>query len=158
MKLKSLLFVLLLALVPAVFTACNDDDEPADATEISGTYTGTLEATVMTTLCNFDGDYSVVITSGSDSSASVKLPECSFVVPGTEMPLTIPSLTVSNGKVAKEGKEYTISCDATEIEVNGVKYPVSLSGKISGSQATLTYSLQPGRMPMPINFSFKGKK
>lgn len=158
MKLKSLLYVLLLALMPAVFTSCGDDDEPADVTDIAGTYTGDLEATVMTTLCNFDGEYSVEITKYYGANPSITLPECSFTVPGTEMPLTIPSLKVSDITVSQEKSGCSISSGEKEIEVNGVKYPVSLNGTVKGKEVNLTYSVQPGRMPMPINFTFKGKK
>lgn len=158
MKLKTLLYVLLLALMPAVFTACGDDDEPAYATDIYGTYSGSLEATVMNTLCNFDGNYTVEITMYYGINPAVTLPECSFAMPGTDTPLTIPSLTVRDINLSKEKSGYSISSGERKIEVDGKEYPVSLSGTVIGKEVNLTYSVQPGRMPMPVNFNFKGKK
>lgn len=163
MKIKSLLYVLLLALVPAVFTACNDDkDEPDDQpiwdmTQYTG-YFGALEASVNGTHCDFDGDYEVIIhkENSEATKVSVTLPQCSFTIPGTQMNQTIPSLKVENVTREKGKDGIKLSKSETAITLEGVQYTVVLEGTMTATGVTLNYSLQPGKMPMVINFSYKG--
>lgn len=162
MKLKSLLYILILALTGAMLTACGNDDEPDNngSGNLEGNYTGVLEASVMGTHCDFDGNYTVEINNVAEgygvSSASVTLPECSFTIPGTESRQTIPSVKVDNVSVSWSDGSYKLASGNVTVEQNGVQYAVLLEGNVKGKDASLNYTMQPGKMPMVINFTFKG--
>lgn len=162
MKIKHLLYVLMLALTGFSLTACGDDDEPDNDTagQLKGNYTGILEASVMGTHCDFDGTYTVAIddvkAGNNAKTASVTLPECSFTIPGTDSHQTIPSVKIDNVSVFMSNGSYKLASGNVTVEQNGVQYSVMLEGTVKDNTASLNYSMQPGRMPMVINFTFNG--
>lgn len=163
MKMKSIYkllasFALICALMPALVSCSDDDDEVLAVTNIIGSYSGTLGANVMGTDCEMPGEYQVVIQKEPKEKDEVQviIPQCSFVVPGTDAPQTIPSLTIPEVDVKTSGNGYAISENDYSVTVDGVVYTGSISGRISGKTAEIRYSIKPGRMPMDINFTFNG--
>lgn len=159
-KFKILLGLMLLCLL-AVALACGDkNNEPVDAAMVTGSYSGTLEGNVTGIYCDLPGEYTVVIADDKASAGkvTVTLPECSFVMPGTERMMTIPALTVDGVDVKENGNVYSVSKERYSIEVATTKYSGNISGKIPGKDMELSYVIQPGVMPMEIHFTFKGHK
>lgn len=145
-----------------VFVSCDKDDDkddpkPGDINKITGTYSGPLGWKVMTTEDSFPGNYDITISPDRDKDdVTVVLPECSIIIPNTTRQHTIPSLTVNDVDVSVSGDVYTISEDDFKVKVGETEYTGSISGTISGRNAQLLYTLIPGTMPMPINFTFNG--
>ncbi len=157
----------LLCLIMPAFVSCDnddDDDDPAMVDAIKGTYSGTLGYSVMGyEPGNIDGTYEVKIMKDATDAddVTVVLPECSFNPPigqgGQPGPaFTIPSLTIDDVDVSQNGNVYTISEDDLSVEVGGTIYTGNITGKITGKDAKIEYTLRPGRMPMDINFTFTG--
>lgn len=150
----------------AMVVSCDDDDNDGDrdggASGIAGVYTGTLAGKVMTTDVSFDDVYDVRIIDEKDrdnDEVTVVLPECSFSNAAMPSMMTIPAVTVTDVGV-EPSKSDSSTClleeDNFEVAVGGVVYKGSVSGRINGTKAVLNYTLTPGSMPMPINFTFTG--
>lgn len=147
-------------LASTAITACGNDDKPeiSDAAHVAGTYAGTANVNVMGTDCG-DMTFDVVIAEEEDGTATVTLPQCSFTPPiqgATE--LTITAVPVHGVKVTESGNAYTVSIDAYTETINNVTYTGKIEGKIIGKNADIQYVIRPGRMPMDINFDFKGMR
>ncbi len=163
-RFASLLLILSVMISGAVFmTGCDNDDDDKNkdnegaAAAVAGTYHGTLAAKVMTVDCSFDGEYDLVIRSEKESDdATVVLPACTFTMPGNPNPQTIHELTVSGVDVEKATGAYLLEDDDFNLTVEGVAYSGRLEGTVKGSDVTLNYTVTPGKMPMPINFTFTG--
>lgn len=151
-----------LFLIMPAFVSCgnDDDDEPAAVESISGSYTGTLGYSVMGYPAdNLTGDYTLVIAKDAKEKdeVTVTLPQCSFTYPGSQAgAYTIPALTVTGVDVKVKGNVYTIEKDNFKVSLDGVDYTGSMIGTVAGKDAKVEYTLQPGRMPMDINFTFQG--
>lgn len=148
-------------LTPA-FVSCDkdDDDDPAVAAAILGTYSGSLGYTVMGyEPGEIEGVYDLKIQKDPTDAddVTVVIPQCSFTPPiPNASAFTIPSLTVSDVDVTAKGDVYTITEDDFSIEVGGTTYTGKLNGTITGKKANVEYTVRPGRMPMDINFTFTG--
>ena len=155
----------LLLILPA-FVSCDkddDNDEPDESkgtgvSNILGTYKGIFNnVNVMGTVCDVAGEYDVIIKEKPNTSDEVivVLPECSYSV-GAMGAKTIPSITIDDVDVKVNNSEYSISEDDYEVTQNGVKYSGNISGTVKGNQITVYYTIMPGGMKMPINFTFTG--
>lgn len=161
-KMMSVLAALLM-LLPA-FVSCDKDDDPKDQTadveKITGTYTGSLAYSVLGFEPGMiEGDYDLkVMKDASDKDdVVVVLPECSFTPPIPQASsFTIPAITVDGVDVIEKGNVYTISEDDFQITINGVEYTGNLTGTMAGNDIQVEYMVRPGKMPMDINFTFKG--
>ncbi len=159
------LMALLCFIMPA-FVSCDSDDDkpdgekPASVEAILGTYSGSLGYSVMNfEPGNIEGTYELKIVKDAEDAdeVTVVLPECSFTPPIPQSSsFTIPSLTVNDVDVTVDGNVYSIYRDDLSIEFEGTAYTGKVSGKITGSDAKIEFTLRPGRMPMDINFTFKG--
>ncbi len=154
------LMAILCIIMPSFVSCDKDDDEPAIAKDILGSYSGSLGYSVL----NFDpgtieGTYEVkILKDATDADeVSVVLPECSFTPPIPQASsFTIPSITVDDVDVKVNGNVYTIIEDDFSIVLDGTTYTGNISGTITGKNAQIKYMLRPGRMPMDINFTFEG--
>ncbi len=159
------LMAMLCFIMPAFVSCDNDDDEPKGDTPesvdaILGTYSGSLDYSVMGfEPGNIEGTYEVKIIKDADDAdeVTVVLPECSFTPPiPNSSSFTIPALTVDDVDVVVNDNVYKITEDDLKVNLNGISYTGKISGKISGKDAKITFTLRPGSMPMDINFTFTG--
>lgn len=163
MNLKSIIPALLAILILPALNSCDKDDDneiPGNGKQVSGTYRGSLAWNVMGQTGTFEGSYEVKILADDQAANNVNvvLPECKFVVPGTTREVTIPSVVAKDAKVSESGNVYTIACDEFQLTVGNSTYSgEKLEGKIAGKDmSNLVYTITPGTMPMPINFTFSG--
>ncbi len=159
------LLAMLCFIMPAFVSCDNDDDDPAAADAITGTYSGSINYKVMNyEPGNIDGTYEVKIMNDPTDADDViiVLPQCSFAPPigqgGQPGPtFTIPSLTIHDVDVKAKGDTYTISEDSFTVTIDNKKYEGNnLTGIVRGKTVSLTYQLKPAGMPMDILFSFEG--
>ena len=148
MKKFKTMMAMMLALVSmcVAFSSCSSDDDPvavAAAKEIAGTYTGSLDMTVMGTASTYDN-----LTMKIEAVDDATLPACGegmMALPALEVPAVKAS--GSNGAYAFSQENY-----AGTITVNGAekKYTVTLHGTLKDKTLTVNYSVQYGKMPMPM--------
>ena len=132
------------------FTSCSNDDDPvavAAAKEIAGSYTSTLDMTVMGQASTYD-NLTMKIEAVDDATVKVTLPACG------EGMMALPALEVPAVKVSGSNGAYAFSQEnyAGTITVNGAekKYTVTLQGTLKDKTLTVNYSVQYGKMPMPM--------
>mgnify|MGYP000180514791 FL=1 len=152
MKKFKTMMAMMLALVSmcVAFSSCSSDDDPvavAASKEIAGTYTGSLDMTVMGTASTYD-NLTMKIEAVDDATVKVTLPACGegmMALPALEVPAVKAS--GSNGAYAFSQENY-----AGTITVNGAekKYTVTLYGTLKDKTLTVNYSVQYGKMPMPM--------
>lgn len=152
MKKFKTMMAMMLALVSmcVAFSSCSSDDDPvavAAAKEFAGTYTGSLDMTVMGTASTYD-NLTMKIEAVDDATVKVTLPACGegmMALPALEVPAVKAS--GSNGAYAFSQENY-----AGTITVNGAekKYTVTLHGTLKDKTLTVNYSVQYGKMPMPM--------
>ena len=162
--LKMIGLMAMLCFAMPAFVSCDKDDDDKDdlisVTEVTGSYTGTLQAIVTNVDCEMPGEYTITIQKepNEDDEVQVVIPETSFKYPGSERPSTIPSFTIPDVDVKTSGNGYIISEDDYAVYVNGVKYSGKIRGTVSGKTVEINYIVTPGAMPMPISYTFKGVK
>lgn len=152
MKKFKTMMAMMLALVSmcVAFSSCSSDDDPvavAAAKEIADTYTGSLDMTVMGTASTYD-NLTMKIEAVDDATVKITLPACGegmMALPALEVPAVKAS--GSNGAYAFSQENY-----AGTITVNGAekKYTVTLHGTLKDKTLTVNYSVQYGKMPMPM--------
>lgn len=152
MKKFKTMMAMMLALVSmcVAFSSCSSDDDPvavAAAKEITDTYTGSLDMTVMGTASTYD-NLTMKIEAVDDATVKVTLPACGegmMAFPALEVPAV--KVSGSNGAYAFSQEDY-----AGTITVNGAekKYTVTLQGTLKDKTLTVNYSVQYGKMPMPM--------
>lgn len=152
MKKFKTMMAMMLALVSmcVAFSSCSSDDDPvavAAAKEIADTYTGSLDMTVMGTASAYD-NLTMKIEAVDDATVKVTLPACGegmMALPALEVPAV--KFSGSNGAYAFSQEDY-----AGTITVNGAekKYTVTLQGTLKDKTLTVNYSVQYGKMPMPM--------
>lgn len=160
MKKFKTMMAMMLALVSmcVAFSSCSSDDDndtAGGAKEIAGSYTSTLEMTVMGTASTFD-NLTMKIEAVDDATVKVTLPACDKGM----MPL--PALEVPAVKVSGSNGAYAFSLEsyAGTVTINGAekKYTVTLQGTFKDNTLTVNYSVQYGKMPMPMIGKFVCKK
>lgn len=140
-----------------VFTSCSsdDDDTVAAAKEIVGSYTGNLAMTVMGETSSHD-NITMKIEAVDDATVKVTLPACG------EGMMSLPALEVPAVKVSGSNGAYAFSQEnyAGTVTVNGAekKYTVTLQGTLKDKTLTVSYSVQYGKMPMPMIGKFVATK
>ena len=152
MKKFKTMMAMMLALVSmcVAFSSCSSDDDPvavAAAKEIADTYTGSLNMTVMGEASTYD-NLTMKIEAVDDATVKVTLPACGegmMALPALEVPAVKAS--GSNGAYAFSQENY-----AGTITVNGAekKYTVTLHGTLKDKTLTVNYSVQYGKMPIPM--------
>ena len=140
------------------FTSCSNDDDNdtvAAAKEIAGSYTSTLDMTVMGQASTYD-NLTMKIEAVDDATVKVILPACG------EGMMALPALEVPAVKVSGSNGAYAFSLEsyAGTVTVNGAekKYTVTLQGTFKDNTLTVNYSVQYGKMPMPMIGKFVCKK
>lgn len=140
-----------------VFTSCSsdDDDTVAAAKEIVGSYTGNLAMTVMGQASSHD-NITMKIEAVDNATVKVTLPafgEGMMALPVLEVPAV--KVSGSNGAYAFSQENYagTVTVDGAE-----KKYTVTLQGTLKDKTLTVNYSVQYGKMPMPMIGKFVCKK
>lgn len=158
-KILSVLAALFM-LLPAFVSCDKDDDTPAVADSILGTYSGSLGYNVIGfDPGTIDGTYDLkIMKDASDpDDVTVVIPQCSYTPPiPNASAFTIPSLTVNDVDVTEKGGKYSISEDDFALQVGDVTYTGKLSGTVEGGNIKLDYVVRPGKMKMDINFTFTG--
>lgn len=156
MKKFKTMMAMMLALVSmcVAFSSCSSDDDPvavAAAKEIADTYTGSLDMTVMGQASTYD-NVTLKIEAVDDATVKVTLPACG------EGMMALPALEVSAVKVSGSNGAYAFSQEsyAGTITVNGAEknYTVTLQGTLRDNTLTVNYSVQYGKMPMPMIAKF----
>lgn len=156
MKKFKTMMVMMLALVSmcVAFSSCSSDDDPvavAAAKEIADTYTGSLDMTVMGEASTYD-NLTMKIEAVDDATVKVTLPACG------EGMMALPALEVPAVKVSGSNGAYAFSQEsyAGTITVNGAEknYTITLQGTLRDNTLTVNYSVQYGKMPMPMIAKF----
>ena len=156
MKKFKTMMVMMLALVSmcVAFSSCSSDDDPvavAAAKEIADTYTGSLDMTVMGEASTYD-NLTMKIEAVDDATVKVTLPACG------EGMMALPALEIPAVKVSGSNGAYAFSQEsyAGTITVNGAEknYTVTLQGTLRDNTLTVNYSVQYGKMPMPMIAKF----
>ena len=152
MKKFKTMMAMMLALVSmcVAFSSCSSDDDNdtvAAAKEIAGSYTSSLDMTVMGQASTFD-NLTMKIEAVDDATVKVTLPACDkgmMPLPALEVPAV--KVTGSNGAYAFSQENYSGT-----VTVNGAekKYTVTLQGTLKDKTLTVNYSVQYGKMPMPM--------
>lgn len=160
MKKFKTMMAMMLALVSmcVAFSSCSSDDDDntaGGAKEIVGTYTSTLNLTVMGQSSSYE-DKTVKVEAVDDNTVKITLPACDeamMPLPALEVPAV--KVSGSNGAYAFTQKNY-----AGTITVNGEekKYTVTLNGTLKDKTLTVDYSLQYGKMPAAMIGEFVCKK
>jgi len=161
MKIKSMMAICMAAISLVFSTSCSsDDDKTTPAAEaMAGTYTGTYTLTVMGQASEDQASY--VITKVDDSTITLTTPAAG------EGAMALPSLTISNLPVTESTvggvTAYTakVSTESGSVKVNDVDKSYSFSDVVvalSGNKIAINYSLQYGKMPMPMVIAFTGAK
>ena len=164
MKIRKFMAMMIAAIAVCVgFASCGDDDDdeiviPAAQT-IAGNYTGEVTITVMGSDSKSNGTYE--IKKIDDTHVSMTTPASG------EGAMAMPAITVNNIPVTSStvsGAE-VVSASLAEskgtITVNDVEKAYTFSNiviKNSGKKISIVYSLQYGKMPMTMEFSFTGEK
>ena len=97
-------------------------------------------------------DASVQIVANEDGSINIVLPQA-----GAGQ-MSMPGFTVANVAVSGEEGNYTIAETAIDQKVGEMQFKGSIAGSVKTNVLSLKYSVQPGAMPMAINFEFNGTK
>lgn len=160
MKKFKTMMAMMLALVSmcVAFSSCSSDDDndtAGGAKEIAGSYTSTLEMTVMGTASTFD-NLTMKIEAVDDATVKVTLPACDkgmMPLPALEVPAV--KVSGSNGAYAFSQESYagTVTVDGEE-----KKYTVTLQGTFKDNTLTVNYQLQYGKMPAAMIGKFVCKK
>ena len=140
------------------FTSCSSDDDPvavAAAKEIAGSYTSSLDMTVMGQASTYD-NITMKIEAVDDATVKVTLPACG------EGMMALPALEVPAVKVSGSNGAYAFSQEnyAGTVTVNGAekKYTVTLQGTLKDNTLTVKYSVQYGKMPAAMIGEFVATK
>lgn len=160
MKKFKTMMAMMLALVSmcVAFSSCSSDDDndtAGGAKEIAGSYTSTLETTVMGKASTFD-NLTMKIEAVDDATVKVTLPACDkgmMPLPALEVPAV--KVSGSNGAYAFSQESYagTVTVDGEE-----KKYTVTLQGTFKDNTLTVNYQLQYGKMPAAMIGKFVCKK
>ena len=152
MKKFKTMMAMMLALVSmcVAFSSCSSDDDNdtvAAAKEIAGSYTSTLDMTVMGQASTYD-NVTMKIEAVNDATVKVILPACG------EGMMALPALEIPAVKVTGSNGAYTFAQEnyAGTVTVNGAEknYTVTLQGTLKDKTLTVNYSIQYGKMPMPM--------
>lgn len=151
MKKFKTMMAMMLALVSmcVAFNSCSSDDDNdtvAAAKEIADSYTSTLEMTVMNETSTYD-NLTMKIEAVDDATVKITLPACG------EGKMALPELEVPAVKVSGSNGAYAFSQEYTgTVTVNGAEknYTVTLQGTLKDKTLTVNYSVQYGKMPMPM--------
>ncbi len=160
MKKFKTMMAMMLALVSmcVVFNSCSSDDDNdtvAAAKEIAGSYTSNLEMTVMGEPSTYN-NLTLKIEAVDDATVKVTLPACGegmMALPALEVPAV--KVSGSNGAYAFSKDNYTGTVTVKGAEKN---YTVTLQGTLKDNTLTVNYSVQYGKMPMPMIGKFVCKK
>ena len=152
MKKFKTMMAMMLALVSmcVAFSSCSSDDDNdivAAAKEIAGSYTSNLDMTVMGKASTYD-NVTLKIEAVDDATVKITLPACG------EGMMTLPALEVPAVKVSGSNGAYAFAQEnyAGTVTVNGAEknYTVTLQGTLKDKTLTVNYSVQYGKMPMPM--------
>lgn len=167
MKIKKFMAMMIAAVALCVsFASCGDDGDDDDnkvvtpaAQTLAGEYTGVLTLSVMGSESKDTVTYE--IKKIDDTHVSITTPAYGSGA------MALPSITLDNISVsttASSGVE-VISASVSEvsgsIEVNGEEKAYKFSDVVianTGNKVSVAYSLQYGKMPMAMVFSFTGEK
>ena len=160
MKKFKTMMAMMLALVSmcVAFSSCSSDDDDvavAAAKEIAGTYTSSLDMTVMGEASTYD-NVTMKIVAVDEATAKITLPACG------EGMMALPALEVPAVKVSGSNGAYAFSLEsyAGTVTINGAekKYTVTLQGTFKDNTLTVNYSVQYGKMPAAMIGKFVCKK
>lgn len=153
-KFKTMMAMMLaLASMCVVFSSCSSDDDEtvAAAKEIAGSYTSSLDMTVMGETSTYD-HVTMKIEAVDDATVKVTLPACG------EGMMALPALVVPAVKVSGSNGAYAFAQEnyAGTVTVKGAEknYTVTLQGTLKDKTLTVNYSIQYGKMPMPMIAKF----
>ena len=146
------MMAMMLALVSmcVVFSFCCSDVDNVTvsaAKEIVGSYTSSLEMTVMGQASTYD-NLTMKIEAVDDATVKVTLPACGegmMALPALEVPAV--KVSGSNGAYAFSQESYAGTITVNDAEKN---YTVTLQGTLKDKTLTVNYSVQYGKMPMPM--------
>lgn len=123
--------------------ACGKNDDDTLASQVAGSYTGQLTASVQGMAFPAQPG-TLSITAEDGGTATVVVPSYDY-----EGHATLDASTVTGVSVSQSGTGYTL------YRAEGAD---TLRASIAGDSVSLTFHTKPGAMPMPIDFSFEGRR
>ena len=148
MKTKRITWLGVLICCTVCLFSCKKE-KPAE--DVAGSYQGTL---VMSVSGAQQGsfDTTIVLQADNDEKVSILFPAIG------EGRMSVPEFRVKGVQVNEASdNKYTLSETAIEFTSNEVTWAGKVSGKVTNNKLHLDYSLQPGAMPMTIDFAFDTK-
>ena len=143
--------------IPAVMGGLKITVQPGEAPAslvLSGTYTGTLNMSVMGSAMDPVENATVVLDVADDGKTSLTI--SSF---GMGM-MTLEDITVDVTLTESADGTYAFAAENIDTMAGDINVTGSLSGTVTadGSKLTVSAEIKPGAMPMTINVEFEGTK
>lgn len=143
--------------IPAVMGGLKITVQPGEAPAslvLSGTYTGTLNMSVMGSAMDPVENATVVLDVADDGKTSLTI--SSF---GMGM-MTLEDITVDVTLTESADGSYALAAESIDTMAGDINVTGSLTGTVTadGSKLTVSADIKPGAMPMTINVEFEGTK
>lgn len=138
----------LMAFCAIAFSSCKKE-KPAE--EIEGSYKGTIVMSVSGTEQG-SVDTTIVLTAVNEEQVKILIPAMG------EGRMSVPDITINNVNVSEASDNlYNLAETAVEFTNNDITWKGSIKGNVNNNVLNLEYTLQPGAMPMSIDFVFTSK-
>lgn len=135
------MFLMLCAVFAFTFTACSDDDDPADAaTRVAGSYNGTLEVFVGGTSAANESK-TITLVKNTENSVDLVISNFSITVEfaNESIPVNMGNVTIANCVLTGSGDNYTFagSISIPDVAVSFMGVPVTADCDVSFTNATV---------------------
>lgn len=135
------MFLMLCAVFAFTFTACSDDDDPADAaTRVAGSYNGALEVFVGGTSAANESK-TITLVKNTENSVDLVISNFSITVSfaGQSIPVNMGNVTIANCALTGSGDNYTFagSISIPDVAVSFMGAPVQADCDVSFTNATV---------------------
>lgn len=141
--------------VPAVMGGLKITLKPGEAPAalvVSGTYTGTMDLSVMGNSVGKIEDATITVDATAEDITVTTSPMGSGA-------MAIGSMTVSGVEMSEAEGVYTLKHDKIDVTSGDLKITGTMTGTVtSEGKASFTFEIKPGAMPMPVTVTFEGEK
>ena len=165
------MFLMLCAVFAFTFTACSDDDDPVDdaATQVAGSYSGTLDVTMLGNPLIEDEQKTIVLAKNTENSINLSIANFSLDITGLGT-VNLGDVTISNCTLTPSGEGHAFSgtVHLTNLTLPGVGQgdcDVNIeNATVIGNTVTLPLGIDvfmPGtttELPLDIKANFTGTK
>lgn len=153
---KNLLLLFALVCSISLFTACSDDDDPVvpKASDLAGTYTGTLTLTLMGSSTAMPDPVSIDVVAEDDNHVTVSLSNFELTE-GVPLNIEVDKCAVAwNDNVASLSGSKELSLDLFP----GMPLPTTVTGTVNGSEINLDIQVTDAPVVGTVGVTFEGTK